>query len=372
METVISAVIILFLILFAVLTLGEASLSGQQAVYTTWQELPQAEVADLDILNVEIINDGEVIMLTLHNAGNVALADFETWDAIVQYYDASGYYHIKHLPYAEAGAISDEWTITGIYTDATFDIAETFDPSILNPGEEMHLAIHLVPAVGMGEGAQIALSSEGTQASITTHRNILPTLTTHHTLVINPGEDVIITSSILEVTDNDNAPEELTYIVSTSPKEGSLRFDTTFTQAMVNSGLVTYQHNGGTNDDEFMFVVSDGVNEIGPYIFEIEINTLPYLTVNNSAMLSLGSTVIISNTALAAMDNDNIASEITYRVIVPPVQGNLSLGSSFTQEQIDAGLLTYTHIGIGIDQFTFTLSDGSTEIGPYTFYITLL
>ena len=41
----------------------------------------------------------------------------------------------------------------------------------------------------------------------------------------------------------------------------------------------------------------------------------------------------------------------------------------FTQEDIDNALLVYTHQGIGSDSFQFTISDGDSVIGSFTFVI---
>jgi len=73
---------------------------------------------------------------------------------------------------------------------------------------------------------------------------------------------------------------------------------------------------------------------------------------------------------LAATDVDNTANELIYTVTVLPTQGSISM-TTFTQADIDNGNFTYTHVGAGPDSFLFTVSDGVSEIGPFTFNISV-
>ena len=72
---------------------------------------------------------------------------------------------------------------------------------------------------------------------------------------------------------------------------------------------------------------------------------------------------------LAATDEDDPPEQLIYRVIAEPVQGELNLGSVFTQAEIDGGRLNYVHTGRGDDSFTFEITDGKDTIGIYTFTI---
>jgi len=72
---------------------------------------------------------------------------------------------------------------------------------------------------------------------------------------------------------------------------------------------------------------------------------------------------------LATTDEDDPPEQLVYRVIAEPEQGELNLGSVFTQAEIDGGRLNYTHTGRGDDSFTFEVTDGKDTIGVYTFTI---
>jgi VCBS repeat-containing protein len=81
----------------------------------------------------------------------------------------------------------------------------------------------------------------------------------------------------------------------------------------------------------------------------------------------LGSTTI-ANTTLKTEDTDNTAEQLTYTVTDLPNLGNvvvdgtaIAVGGTFTQAQVDAGLVAYTNTSGDLgdkDTFTFTVSDG--------------
>jgi hypothetical protein len=81
---------------------------------------------------------------------------------------------------------------------------------------------------------------------------------------------------------------------------------------------------------------------------------------------------VISGGDLLTTDNDDPPENLIYTVTQLPSDGSLSLGATFTQQQIDAGSLSYTHTGTDADLFKFVVSDGYDVIGAYTFLITLV
>ncbi|MFN8372276.1 MAG: cadherin-like domain-containing protein [Anaerolineae bacterium] len=97
-------------------------------------------------------------------------------------------------------------------------------------------------------------------------------------------------------------------------------------------------------------------------------NNTPALINNMPLTIDQQQTAVIDRATLLTTDADTFQT-LTYRVVSPPTQGTLNLGGTFTQEQIDANALTYTHTSGGSDSFTFTVSDGVTTIGNYTFNI---
>jgi choice-of-anchor B domain-containing protein len=89
-------------------------------------------------------------------------------------------------------------------------------------------------------------------------------------------------------------------------------------------------------------------------------NNNPVLATNMGLSLLEGSGGAITSSELQVTDAD-AGQTLTYSVTTAPANGNLNLGSSFTQAQIDASLLAYNHDGgeTTNDSFTFVVSDGN-------------
>lgn len=379
MENVLAAVIIIFILLFGALTLSSAFMSAQEIVYDAWEDANERyedqSNTSIALQDIKILSSGSVIEVTLRNIGTVKLADFEDWDVFADYYDGSAtpqYYSVR-LPYS--GETSSKWLNDGIFIDAEDEIAEGFEPNILNPAEEMVLQVLVSPAVGAGQTAQVTVSTpNGVRTSLAGVRNIPPVLATvDPTLKIASGSTATILTEALETTDEDNEAAELIYTIDVPPQQGTLSPET-FTQAQIDSGEVTYTHSGA-GQDSFEFSVSDGIDEIGSYIFTITVNTPPSVAVNAGVTGNQGETTDITALMLQAADTDedDPPADLLYIVTQSPVNGTLTLGSQFTQAQLDAGELTYTHTNPGTtaDLFTFVVTDGYDVTGANTFYITL-
>jgi VCBS repeat-containing protein len=132
-------------------------------------------------------------------------------------------------------------------------------------------------AVSDGAGGSIA----GTPFAITVNAvNDDPVLATNDGLTVANNAAGTITTSLLEVTDADNATGDIQYTITTLPVNGTLLnnaspvvLNGTFTQAEVDSGLISYLHDGSdTTADSFGFEFSDGiVANIGPNTFDITV-----------------------------------------------------------------------------------------------------
>jgi len=82
------------------------------------------------------------------------------------------------------------------------------------------------------------------------------------------------------------------------------------------------------------------------------INDLPTLPVNAGFALTEGGTTTLSPAALAAADTESGAAQITFRVALAPDHGRLTrsgvtlgAGGTFTQADVAAGLVAFTHDG---------------------------
>jgi hypothetical protein len=96
-------------------------------------------------------------------------------------------------------------------------------------------------------------------------------------LTLNRGSSALITTSMLETTDIDDAPADLVYTVTTAPTHGTLLVSgspvSQFTQQQLSAGLVSYQHDGtATLSDSFGFTVDDGEGTSSPGTFSISVS----------------------------------------------------------------------------------------------------
>ena len=87
------------------------------------------------------------VRITLANTGKAAVGRFADWDVIFEIQRSPGL-GIAYLTYTTAtppGA--NQWTVDGIFLDASDLTPETVDPGVLNPNEEMIVLARPDPAV---------------------------------------------------------------------------------------------------------------------------------------------------------------------------------------------------------------------------------
>jgi hypothetical protein len=164
METVVAAFLIMIVIFAAVLTLSQASLTAQDTVQSSWRDMEsrisEQSHTDLAVIGVETDEEaGEGMTVTLRNEGDTRLADFDQWDVFLEYYGPSGTYKIRRLDFSEEIDPVNAWAVAGIYADASAGISESFEPGMLNPGEEMVVRIGLSPSIGLETTNRIAISA---------------------------------------------------------------------------------------------------------------------------------------------------------------------------------------------------------------------
>lgn len=376
MDSVIAAFLMIFLNLFAVLTLASSFISSQQA-YTIGLQNMEARLNDqartsLQEINAKTISGGNGIQMIYKNNGSEKLTHFKNWDVIVQYYDVStpGKYYTTWVPFAAANPSNNQWTVSGIYADAKHGIMEAYDPGILNPGEEIMIEVHLPHTIALASQVQVTLAvKNGANLSTVFIRNTPPVLFLNTGLTIAPAKSELINETILKTTDVDNDTTELLYTVTTPPTQGTLNLGSTFTEFDLMKDHLRYTHTG-TGSDSFAFTVSDGQDVIGPYTMVITVSEPPVLAMNSGLTLPTNTSAAVTHAMLNSTDVDNTTSQLVYTIVQLPTQGSLSK-TTFTQADIDNGSFQYTHVGAGPDSFTFTVSDGTSRIGPFTFNISV-
>lgn len=374
MDTALTAFIVVLVVIFAVATFAQATIQSQDDLLSAQLDVSERVMLQnntaLQLVSADVKADGTTLQVLIRNIGNTRFSDYSDWDVIVNYDGVSSIYHTYWVPYNESGMGVNIWSVDGIFLDAERNIPEMSDPHILNTSEIMVVEVQLSEALATDKVLQASITTPigiGTTAYAT--RNSAPTLTVNEQLIIPQGETGIIDLNLLRVDDINHSYDDITYQIQNTPTDGELTPVGDFTQTDVNSGVVQYTHTGVTHGtDSFTFWATDGVDTIGTYTFNIKMSAEPILTTNNGLSINVGDTTAITSAALAASDFDNGASDLVYTVTTSPNNGYLSM-STFTQTDINNGLVVYYHTGAGNDSFAFTLADDVNQIGAFLFEI---
>ena len=151
MSNAIVSLVVIALMLMAVLTWSQTAFTAYDSVSQSLKQTVQAtqETARTDITVIQTQGNESFVRVYVLNSGAVHLAQFAEWDVLVQYYDASGDYHVDQLTYTENSIpTASQWSVFAIYTDESYSKYEVFEPGILNPGEVMFMMLELAPLPG--------------------------------------------------------------------------------------------------------------------------------------------------------------------------------------------------------------------------------
>lgn len=144
MDTVLTGLIVITLLILAVLMMSQAYFSSQDAMFTSWRDM-QARLGEQNRTGLTPVTartlpggSSDTVEVTVSNSGNTKWArdDFDRWDVILQYTDTDGAQHTAWYPY---GATTNTWT--------AHHIAELYEPGILNPGEELVVWVTITPTI---------------------------------------------------------------------------------------------------------------------------------------------------------------------------------------------------------------------------------
>lgn len=154
MANLITAVVAIVLIIAAVLTLTNATLGSTSEISLSWDSMVKRTGdkvrTDMTLIQADIAGGGTDIDISFRNSGQTPLASFSDWDVIIRYYSVSGNggLKIRRLAYTTSATPSDgQWTVRGIYINATTLVSEVYEPNIFNPGEEMIIRANITPAI---------------------------------------------------------------------------------------------------------------------------------------------------------------------------------------------------------------------------------
>jgi VCBS repeat-containing protein len=226
------------------------------------------------------------------------------------------------------------------------------------------------------EGASL---SEGEQTfSITVQVGNRPPTADDDSYSVDEDNTLEVTDATAEpdLLENDSDPDNdnLQAFINQPPENGSLTLN--------RDGTFTYTPNADfSGTDTFSYEISDGNGAADQATVTITVNPIndpPTLAANAGLTLQEGEQAPIASQALQATDVDDEPTALTYTVTSGPSQGELlvdgSAASSFTQQEVNDGLVVYNHTADAADNdsFTFDLTDeeGAGPTGQ-TFSITV-
>lgn len=154
----------------------------------------------------------------------------------------------------------------------------------------------------------------------------------------------------------------------------------------INTGQITIAdttHLDATVTDSYTLTIR--VQEQGAGLWSEKDITINFddgfsLAQNNTLNVDENGNAVIANTDLQVIDPDTAAADIVYSVTSDPSNGRLELTTSpgalitsFTQDDLDTGIVRYVHNGSETlsDSFTFSVSDGTQTLPGQTFDITV-
>ena len=147
METIVSGIIIVAIILLVVLSVA-FYMMNTQATLSESSRVMQDRMTDrartaLTVVSTATNSSGDYVQIILQNVGMTKQTNFKNWDVILQYTDGKGAQQIHWYAY------STQWT-EQIYQSISPAQLEVIEPGILNPGEYLVIQVNAVPPVGLG------------------------------------------------------------------------------------------------------------------------------------------------------------------------------------------------------------------------------
>jgi len=212
-----------------------------------------------------------------------------------------------------------------------------------------------------------------------------PIIATNLEGFVQAGGMANITQSLLEVSDVDTASSSVIFTIDAlvdgtlfnTNTSTTLNVSSTFTQADINAGFIRFDHDGTISiPASFDFSVTDGTTTVSDtFVLDVDIidtaaNDPPVISNNTGDDISTSAEVFIFAENLQAVDPDDAIDDIDF--VITAMNGGtvfrsgvaLSVSDSFTQAEINFGIISFVHDGTttGTINFEFNLTDGNTTV----------
>lgn len=156
METVITAVIMISLLVLLVFGLSQQLLVSQAQI-TDSSRVMQERLGDrlrtnLTPADASVTPLGDYVNVIVKNTGSTKLADFQQWDVLLQYTDAGNGKQANWYAY------STQWNYQ-ILQNMSPSTPEVIEPGILNPGEYLLVQVQVAPSIGISTTNQATIAT---------------------------------------------------------------------------------------------------------------------------------------------------------------------------------------------------------------------
>jgi archaellum component FlaF (FlaF/FlaG flagellin family) len=160
MAALVVSIICIAMIIVGGMTLSQGILTSADTAATSVQEISvrEGEImrSDIDAVRAAYLSWSDLLRVTVKNTGQTKMASYDKWDVIANYFDSTGNYTSKWLPYTDSTPGDNEWQNARIGLNGP---AEFFEPGILNPEEEMVILAHLNPPPGNATNGNVTVAT---------------------------------------------------------------------------------------------------------------------------------------------------------------------------------------------------------------------
>ncbi|KAM9311806.1 chondroitin sulfate proteoglycan 4 [Gastrophryne carolinensis] len=267
----------------------------------------------------------------------------------------------------------------------SLDSVQTFTQEDINKGKilYLHSASETVP-----DRMTLEVSAGDTAQEVVIPLEILSTYIPVEAgeMVVKEGGTAPLSSSIIHIPSDYYLSLHLEFTLLDAPMNGRITDKEgqdlkTFNWNELDQGRVSYEHNGSeTKNDSFTVIVnaSDVNHQSLPITINVTVQPVndekPHVVINTGMKILEGETEIISADNLQSIDDDSASEEVVY-TFLPPSNGELIVRGfpgrvlSFTQKDLDDGMVQFMHTGELNGGFFFKVSDGENESEEHFFQI---
>ncbi len=205
--------------------------------------------------------------------------------------------------------------------------------------------------------------------------NDSPTIGVNAGSSVNQNSIVLLKRAVLRAADPDDSGVGLTFTI-TGTANGQLEYlsnpnvaITSFTQDDIDNSRVVFRHSGATAGTYFDFSIADGGEDgataaTGRFNLTVDnVNDAPIISTNTGPTVAEGSATVLTTAMLDSFDPDDFGTGLTWTVsnlVNGVIQVSGVTQTTFTQADLDAGIVTFVHDGSETitARFDVSLADG--------------